>query len=117
MKQLILSISLLISFASFAQSTSIERDSVAQTSAFRIKVKMAAHKAANDLLADDQTPATIKKYAQLIVSVPDGQEWLPALSYGVMTNVAINHDSSDGDIQFTINSIFTKYAKAYYREP
>ena len=102
--------------AAAAQSTSGERDSVAQTPAFQKKVKMATLVAANNLLADPGQTATVLRYAQLIVSEPNGSGWLPALSYGCMTNPAINYNSSDGDIQFTINSLFTKYAKAYYRE-
>lgn len=115
-KTAILIVILITALTAGAQSTSAERDSVAQTPAFQKKVKMATHKAANNLLADPQQASTVRKYAQLIVSDPQGSGWLAALSYGCMTNVAINHDSSDGDIEFTVNSIFAKYAYAYYRE-
>ena len=115
MKKLITVIAILISVGASAQTTSIQRDSVAQTTSFKTKVKIASHKAANDLLADTTITATVRRYAQMIISEPEGG-WLIALSYGCMTNPAVNYDSSDGDIQFTINSIFVKYAKAYYRE-
>lgn len=107
---------LIYALTSRAQSGAAERDSVAQTSDFQKKVKMATHKAANNLLSDPQQPATVRKYAQLIISEPQGFGWLSALSYGCMANVAINYDSSDGDIEFTVNSLFSKYAYAYYRE-
>lgn len=107
---------ILISFVCLGQSTATERDSVANTPTFQVRVKMATHKAANNLLADPQQAATVRRYAQLIISDPVGSGWLAALSYGCMTNVAINYNSSDSDIEFTVNSIFAKYAYAYYRE-
>lgn len=103
------------SYTGFSQATSVERDSVAQTTAFQQMVKMKTLIAANDLLADPLQPDHVVRYAQLIITEPNGSGWLPAMSYGVMTNPAINSDSSEGDIQFTVNSIFVKYAKAYYR--
>jgi hypothetical protein len=115
MKNIIVLVFLLISLNVFSQQTSAGRDSVAQTAPFQQKVKMASLSAANDLLADTIQPVYVINYAQLIVSWPNGGDWLTALSYGCMSNPAINWDSSDGDIQFTVNSIFAKYAKAYYR--
>lgn len=101
---------------SFAQTSSAERDSVAQTQPFQKKVKMATLKAANNLLADPGTDTRVRQYAQKVISEPQGTDWLTALSYGCMTNVAVNGNSSDGDIEFTVNSLFVKYAYAYYRE-
>lgn len=115
MKTIITSIALLISLNAFSQQSSAERDSVAQTAPFQKKVKMASHKAAGNLLSDVGQPTFVIQYAQLVVSEPNGSQWLPALSYGCMTNPAVNYDSSDSDIEFTVNSIFSKYAKAYYR--
>lgn len=116
MKQLLLILFASISLVSYGQSSSYERDSVAQTPAFQVKVKMATHKAANNLLADPNQPVRVRQYAQLIVSSPMGAEWLAALSYGCMTNVAINWNSPDDAIEFTVNSLFSKYSYAYYRE-
>lgn len=115
MKKIIFSITLLISVNAFAQNTAAERDSVAQTAPFQLKVKMKSLSAANDLLADPNQPVYVTRYAQIVITEPNGNGWLPALSYGVMNNPAINAESSEGDIQFTVNSIFVKYAKAYYR--
>lgn len=117
MKKVLFIAFVLTSTISFAQASSQARDSVAQTPTFQTKVKMAAHKAANNILADPGQVARIRQYSQLIISEPQGIGWLPALSYGCMTNSAINYNSSDGDIEFTVNSIFSKYAFAYFREP
>mgnify|MGYP007044018197 CR=1 FL=1 len=95
--------------------TNIERHQLAENADFRLKVNVASISAAADILAGvDRSPYLIN-YAQIIISNPDGQGWLNALSHGVVSNVAITEKSSDGDIQFTLNSIFTKYAKAYYK--
>ena len=95
--------------------TNIERYQLAESADFRLKVNVASISAAGDILAGvDRSPYLIN-YAQIIISNPDGQGWLSALSHGVVSNVAITDTSSDGDIQFTLNSIFTKYARAYYK--
>ncbi len=115
MKKLFTAILILISPIIYGQSTSIERDSVVQTTDFQRKVKMATHKAANAILADPGQPLRVRQYAQLVISDPNGS-WLQAMSYGVMTNVAINSGSSDSDVEFTVNSQFAKFSYAYYRE-
>lgn len=116
MKKTILFLAIIfISLTVAAQSTAAERDSVANTTAFQLKVKIKSLSAANDLLADPAQPDYVKRYAQLIITEPSGSGWLTALSYGVMNNPAINWNSSESDIQFTVNSIFVKYAAAYYR--
>ena len=115
MKSIITALLIFVTISVTAQTTAAERDSVARTGSFQMKVKMKSLSAANDLLADTLQPDHVKRYAQLIITEPNGTGWLPALSYGVMNNAAINWNSSEGDIQFTVNSIFVKYAKAYYR--
>lgn len=115
MKQGLTAALILITSVCFGQSTSAERDSVAQTAPFMTKVKMATHKAANALLADPSQATRVRQYAQLIISEPNGP-WVLSLSYGCMTNVAVNSTSTDSDIEFTVNSLFAKFAYAYYRE-
>ena len=115
MKRILTAILILTASTAFCQSTVNERDSVTNTIAFQKKVKLKALSAANDLLADTAQAEHTKRYAQLIITEPTGNGWLTALSYGVMNNPAINYNSPESDIQFTINSIFIKYAKAYYR--
>jgi len=96
-------------------TTPAERDALANNPDFQIRVKMPTLKAANDLLAAVDQPTYVTQYAQMIVTEPNGGGWLSAMTYGVLTNPVINEDSSDEEIQFTVNSIFNKYAKAYYR--
>lgn len=115
MKNLLTSFFLLAATYCCAQTTSRGRDSTANTTGFQLKVKLASHKAAGDILSATGQAIYIIQYAQLIISQPGGEGWLLPISYGCMTNVAINDSSTDSDIQFTVNSIFTKYAKAYYR--
>ena len=115
MKKLLTAILILTASTAFCQTTANDRDSVTNTVAFQKKVKLKALSAANDLLADPAQAEHTKRYAQLIITEPSGDGWLTALSYGVMNNPAINWNSPDNDIQFVINSIFIKYAKAYYR--
>jgi hypothetical protein len=113
----ILLITLLFAFlAGNSQSTSKERDSVAQTSAFQSKVKLQTHIAASNILADPQQPARVRQYAQMIITEPQGGNWLQSMSFIVMTNPAINWNSSDNDVLFAVNSNFSKMALAYYRE-
>src|SRR3954464_2902315 len=101
MKTIIISIALLLTVeCAFSQQTSAERDSVAQTAPFQKKVRMATLKAANNILADPQQAVYTLNYGQVIISEPTGNGWLSAMSYGCMTNVAINYDSSDSDIEF-----------------
>ncbi len=99
---------------SFSQTVQ-ERDSLARDPAFQLKVRMAALSAANDLLADTTVASYVTNYAQLIVTNPTGGAWVNVFAYGVVNNPAINFNSSQGDIQFTVNSVFVKYAKAEYR--
>lgn len=115
-KSILFLATILMSVSAIAQTSCIQRDSVVHTTTFQSKVKMAVHKSSGNILADTGQPERVKQYAQLIITDPDGSQWLLALTAGVMTNVAINWDSSDNDIEFTVNSIFSKYAYAYYRE-
>lgn len=95
--------------------TTTEREALANDPDFKVKVKQASLKAANDLLAAIDQPTYVIQYAQTIITDPNSGNWLTSMTYGVLTNPAITEGSTDDDIQFTVNSIFTKYAKAYYR--
>jgi hypothetical protein len=99
---------------SFSQTVQ-ERDSLARDTHFQLKVRMAALSAANDLLADTTVASYVTNYAQLIVTSPTGGNWVNVFSFGVVNNPAITFSSSQADIQFTVNSVFVKYAKAEYR--
>lgn len=96
-------------------TTPAERDALANNPDFQVRVKMPTLKAANDLLAAVDQPTYVIQYAQMIVTEPNGGGWLSSMTYGVLTNPQISEDSTDDEIQFQVNSIFNKYAKAYYR--
>lgn len=114
MKTIFFSIAILFAAAVSGQTVQ-ERDSLARDVSFQLKVRMATLSAANDLLADTTVAAYVTNYAQLIVTSPTGGAWVNVFAYGVVNNPAINFNSSQGDIQFTVNSVFVKYAKAEYR--
>lgn len=114
-KAIFIIVFLTLGVCSFSQNVQ-ERDSLARDAAFQLKVKMAAISAAHDLLADTTvTQAYIINYAQIILTNPLGGSWLTNMSYGVVNNPSMNGNSVQGDFQFTVNSIFVKYAKAEYR--
>lgn len=114
MKAIIVVFSILFATVASAQTVQ-ERDSLARDEPFRLKVRMAVLSAANDLLSDTTVASYVTNYAQLIVTNPTGGNWVNVFSYGVINNPAINFNSSQSDIQFTVNSVFVKYAKAEYR--
>ena len=95
--------------------TPAEREVLANNPDFQVKVKQASIKAANDLLAATDQPTYVTHYAQSVVTEPNATWWISAMTYGVLTNPVIDGDSPDDAIQFTVNSIFEKYAKAYYK--
>jgi len=92
-----------------------EQEELANNPDFQVKIKLASLKAANDLLAAIDQPTYVTHYAQSVVTEPNASWWISSMTYGVLTNPAIDENSSDSDIQFTVNSIFEKYAKAYYK--
>ena len=98
MKKLLTPIFLLLATICCAQTTSMDRDSVANTKAFQLKVKLSSHKAAGDILSATGQATYIIQYAQLIISEPNGKGWLLPMSYGCMTNAAIGASSLDSDI-------------------
>jgi len=114
MKKIIVIFAILFATKASAQTVQ-ERDSLARDAPFQLKVRMAVLSAANDLLADTTVAAYVTNYAQLIVTSPTGGSWVNVFSYGVVNNPAINFNSTQSDIQFTVNSVFVKYAKAEYR--
>ena len=115
MKQLILTILVLFALSAKAQLTLTEQYHLAENDTFQLKVKTATLKAANDVLAGVDRSQYLINYAQVVVLNPIGDGWISSISHGVTTNVAIDGNSTDSDIQFTVNSIFDKYAKAYYK--
>lgn len=116
MKKIILVsvVTLFCCFVARAQADPKLRDSVSNTADFQYKVRSASLIAGYQLLADTANlDPTVGRYAQLLISQPQGG-WITAMSYGTMTNPAINYDSPMNDIQFQINSIFTFQSYAHF---
>lgn len=93
----------------------LETSELAQNFDFRTRVKMASMKAAGDILADPSQDMYKRLFSQLIVAEPDNSAWLTTIVYQVVQNPAITPESTDSDIQFTVNSVFEKVVKSYYR--
>ncbi len=112
MKKVIFSIAIsLISIVSIAQTSLFTKDTLAVNQVFRQRVKSATIIAANNLAADTSQPSYILSYANKIITNPDGG-WISSITYQVVANPAITYNSTDSDIQFTVNSNFDKCAKA-----
>ena len=114
MKKIILIAFVFLALKSEAQTS---KDSCANTPSFQGMVRDASLIASYNLLADTSLhDATVTKYAQRLISDPQGG-WITGMSYGVLTNPVINCGSPMGDIQFEVNSIFSFQAYAYYQTP
>lgn len=93
-----------------------EQAALAADPVFQLRVRGAAIKSALAVMADvpDNTPEAIeahRKRAQLAREVLlDADRLARSLAPGVASNVAITAESSDSDIEFTVNSIWSAYA-------
>ena len=111
MKQLFFVLLLLGSIDGIAQTSLFTKDTLAVNAVFRQRIKSATIIAANNLAADTSQPAYILTYANKIISNPEAG-WLSAMTYQVVANPAISYESTDNDLQFTVNSNFDKCARA-----
>lgn len=80
-----------------------------QVPGFQAKVKVATLKAAGFVLADP-TKEDEFKYAGRVVLEPDNEYLQAGMRYQVALNAVITEQSSDSDIEFTVNSNFRKIA-------
>lgn len=110
MKKILTILALFIAFQASAQLYT--EDTLANNAVFNQRVKSATVNAANQIAADTTQPDYVYKYANTIIASPNAG-WLPGMTYQVVSNPAINYNSSDGDIQFTVNSNFEKCARAF----
>lgn len=112
MKKLLIIV--LISFAidGIAQSSLYTKDTLAVNQVFRQRVKSATIIAANQIAASTTDSVWNYTLANEIIKNPDGG-WISSMTYQVVANPAISYESSDGDIQFTVNSNFEKVAKSW----
>lgn len=84
-----------------------------QNDILRTKVRMACVKAANDILADTSAEAAPKwPFCRFVIREPMNSYWLDQIMFSVVSNPMISAQSSDNDIQFEVNSVFSKHALA-----
>lgn len=113
MKKLLILILLISSISEIkAQKSLYTQDTLAVNAVFRQRVKSATVNAANQIAADTSQPSYLLQYANQIITNPDGG-WISGMTYQVVANPAISYESSDGDIQFTVNSNMDKCARAF----
>ena len=93
----------------------LETNELAVNQEFKTRVKIATLVAAGQLLAEPTTEDVVRMFAQIVISEVDGLNWLHSMCFQVVANPAISAESSDSDIQFTVNSNFEKVAKAFYK--
>lgn len=104
-----------LALAAGAQTSYLERDSLASDVTFRSRVRFAMLEAASNVLAN---PADSVKYnfAGRILLEPSSEFFTSQFTYAVLTNPVIDGNSTDSDIAFTVNSQFAKLDLAYRRE-
>lgn len=91
---------------SFADQYNLGRDV-----SFIAKVQMAIIKSAIAIRAEDPETADHAKrdiLAKRVLEQPDN--WAHNFALGVVSNAAITTEATDGDIEFTVNSIWNAYA-------
>lgn len=112
MKQLLIIVLLFSAINGIAQNSLYTKDTLAANQVFRQRVKSATIIAANQISASTTEPYWNYSYANEVIKNPDGG-WISSMTYQVVSNPAITYESSDGDIQFTVNSNFEKVSKAW----
>ena len=91
-----------------------EISQLARTTSFIERVQAAMVKAAIAVGAeqDDGSPRGSMRRSLSVRVLENSDAWAPRFAWGVATNGAINHDSSAGDIEFTVNSMWDAFAGA-----
>lgn len=72
------------------------------------RVQMAAVSAALALMADLATDSRLASYCAALLNSP--AQFAHNLAFGVAANPAMHKDSSDSDLQWTVNSVVHAYA-------
>lgn len=84
---------------------------LAQSPAFIARVQMALVKSAVAVSSEEQTTVYHETRAQWATQVlRDPEHYAARVAVGVASNAAITADSSDSDIEFTVNSQWNAYA-------
>lgn len=96
--------------------TFLEQIQLAEDGEFQARVRQAAITAAAQIMADqpDNTPQAIAKHAlrtKLALDVlRSPSAWARPIAAAVVTNVAISVESTDSDLQWTVNSLWDALA-------
>lgn len=88
-----------------------EQVDLAESTSFVARVQMAMVKAALAVAAEDAATehhATRSQWATQVLRDP--AHYAARMAYGVAANGAVTTDSTDSDIEFTVNSIWNAYA-------
>lgn len=88
-----------------------DQATLAADATFIARVRIALLTASIAVMAEDNTAPhwqARKRYALACLQDPVGQAAL--MAQGVVTNGEIDDESSDGDIEYTVNSLFDAYA-------
>lgn len=96
----------------FLKTTALANDAV-----FKSKVRMASLKAAGDVLAEPARKSE-HPYFKHLIAAPLDEGWLNPICYQAAQNVSLlaNTDENghcsapDSDIEFTVNSVITKFS-------
>lgn len=91
----------------------IDQFALAQDATFVMRVQMALVKSAIAVSAEDTTtPYHTERATWSAQVLRDSAHYAKFVAYGVASSVAITADSTDNDIEFTINSQWNAYAGA-----
>jgi hypothetical protein len=85
-----------------------DKYALATDKSFLSAVQMAAIAASIDLLADPATDTRLAHYCSNVLNSP--ATFAANLAFGVAINSAISAQSSDSDLQWTVNSLMRAYA-------
>lgn len=88
--------------------TFAEQYALATDQVFVVRVQQAAVAASIALMADPATPVRVANYCANLLNNP--LHAARNIAFGAVTNAALSPESSDSDLQWTINSLMRAFA-------
>lgn len=88
--------------------TLLEQALLVKNEEFVLRVRQAQVKAAIALMADPNTKGKLADYCTAVLNEPQRHAWTMAV--GVATNAAVTAESTDNDIEWTVNSLMSAFA-------
>ena len=92
-------------------TTFLEQAELARSDDFRVRVQQAIVKASVAIGAEELPDYRRASYSTQVLNNPD--YYAQKFVFGVASNATITAESTDNDIEFTVNSMFNAYAGAY----